>query len=45
MEDKWVRWKWEDLTGDEQRTITVVSDLVGPREDDALREYCTDQGT
>ena len=44
-EDKWVRWKWKDMTGEEQRAVTAISLLAGPTEDAVLREYCTEQGT
>ena len=40
-----MRWKWKELTGEEQRAITAISDLARPTEDAALREYCTEQGT
>ena len=32
------------MTGEEQRAITAISNLAGPTEDPAFREYCTDQG-
>ena len=33
-----------DLTGEEQRATTAISDLADLTEDAALREYCTEQG-
>ena len=32
------------LPGDVQRVMTAVNVLIGPREDAALREHCTEQG-
>ena len=32
------------MTEEKQRAITAISDLAGPTEDVAFREYCTKQG-
>ena len=37
-----MKWKWADMMGEEQRAITTISDLAGPTEDVAFREYCTE---
>ena len=39
-----MRWKWPSMTEAEKGAITAISDLAGPTEDAAFREYCTDQG-